>query len=104
MNFTSHSSTEKFNDYLSDSLSEKEKVSFETKLEQDKELAQAFEKHKQILEGMKGARRAYFQLYRDIEGEQPYSTTNQKIALWYVWVVVFIVLGLAAWGIFELFS
>ena len=104
MNFSNPSSTQKFNDYLSDSLSEKEKLAFEEKLQKDQELADSFDKHKQILEGMNGARRAYFQLYRDIEGEQPYSETHRKIAPWYVWLLVIIVLGLAIWGVFELLS
>ncbi|WP_338759455.1 hypothetical protein WAF17_11735 [Bernardetia sp. ABR2-2B] len=102
MNLSS-SSTQKFNDYLSDSLSEKEKKAFEEKLEKEKELADSFEKHKQILEGMTGARRAYFQLYRDIEGEQPYSKPNQRIAPWYVWLLIILVLGIAAWAVFEFF-
>lgn len=104
MNFSNLSSTQQFNDYLSDSLSEKEKTKFEETLKKDEELAASFEKHKQILEGMTCARRAYFQLYRDIEGEQPYSESNRKTAPWYVWGIVAIVLGLAAWGVFELLS
>lgn len=103
MNLSHSSPTQKFNDYLSDSLSEKEKNAFEEKLKQDKELADSFEKHKQILEGMTNARRAYFQLYRDIEGEQPFSKSNQKIAPWYVWVLIVFVLGIAAYAVFELF-
>lgn len=103
MNFSNSSPTQKFNDYLSDSLSEKEKIVFEEKLEKDKELAESFEKHKQILEGMTNARRAYFQLYRDIEGEQPFSKSSQRIAPWYVWVLIFLVLGMALWAVFELF-
>ncbi|AFM04685.1 hypothetical protein Fleli_2312 [Bernardetia litoralis DSM 6794] len=103
MNSSNHSPTQKFNDYLSDSLSEKEKIAFEEKLEHDKELAESFEKHKQILQGMTGARRAYFQLYRDIEGEQPFSEPNQRIAPWYVWVGIILVLGMAAWTVFEFF-
>lgn len=103
MNLSNSSPTQKFNDYLSNSLSEKEKNAFEEKLEKDKELADSFEKHKQILEGMTSARRAYFQLYRDIEGEQPFSKTNQKIAPWYVWFLIIIVLGIAVWAMFELF-
>ena len=103
MNFSNPSSIQKFNEYLSDSLSEKEKVAFEEKLRQNKKLATSFEKHKQILEGMTSARRAYFQLYRDMEGEQPFSTSNQKSAPWYVWILVAFVLGMATWAIFELF-
>jgi hypothetical protein len=101
MNSSNHSPTQKFNDYLTNSLSEKEKIAFEEKLEKDKELAASFEKHKQILEGMTGARRAYFQLYRDIEGEQPFSKSNQRIAPWYVWLLIVFVLGIAAWAVFE---
>ena len=103
MNLSNPSSTQKFNDYLSDSLSEKDKIAFEEKLEKDKELAESFEKHKQILEGMTNARRAYFQLYRDIEGEQPYSKPNQRIAPWYVWIGIALVLGIAVYAVFELF-
>ncbi len=103
MHLSNPSLTQKFNDYLSDSLSEKEKMAFEEKLENDKELADSFNKHKQILEGMTSARRAYFQLYRDIEGEQPYSKSNQRIAPWYVWILIFLVLGITAWAVFELF-
>lgn len=102
MNISHASSTQTFNDYLSESLSEKEKKDFEEKLKHNKELADSFEKHKQILEGMKSARRAYFQLYRDIEGEQPFSEPNQKIAPWYVWVLILIVLGIATWLVLEL--
>ncbi len=103
MNSSNHSPTQKFNDYLSDSLSEKEKIAFEEKLVNDKELADSLEKHKQILEGMKGARRAYFQLYRDIEGEQPFSKINQKTAPWYVWIPIILILAVAIWAIFLLF-
>ena len=103
MNSSNPSPTQKFNDYLSDSLSEREKIDFEEKLQNDKELADSFEKHKQILDGMKGARRAYFQLYRDIEGEQPFSKPNQKIAPWYVWIFIAIILSVAIWAIFLIF-
>jgi len=103
MSLSNHSPTQKFNDYLSDSLSEKEKTIFEEKLKKDKQLADSFEKHKQILEGMRGARRTYFQLYRDIEGEQPFSKPNQRIAPWYVWIPIILILAMAGWAIFELF-
>lgn len=101
MNFSNPFPTQKFNDYLTDSLSEKEKIAFEEKLKKDKELADSFNKHQQILEGMTSARRAYFQLYRDIEGEQPFSKPNQRIAPWYVWLLIILVLGIAAWAVFE---
>ncbi len=37
-------STQKFNDYLNDSLSEKQKLAFEEKLKKDKELSDSFRK------------------------------------------------------------
>ena len=52
---------------------------------------------------MTNARRAYFQLYRDIEGEQPFSKPNQKFAPWYVWIGIVLVLAIAIWAIFLFF-
>ncbi len=99
----SNPSSQEFNAYLSDQLLEKEKKDFEQRLKEDKEFANSFKQHQQILEGMTNARRAYFQLYRDIEGEQPFSKSNQKTAPWYLWILIVLILGMAVWAIFELF-